>query len=91
MTGRRWIVDCEKAKELMSSYLDSELLAELRESIAQHLTGCRDCKVEFDTVRMTMTLYHADRHVVTPIAVSARLQEALARAYRELGERETEA
>ena len=86
MTGGSWIVDCNDVLELMGDYLDEELRAELRQAIDQHLHGCRDCQLEVDTVHKTVMLYRADRHIATPLVVSVRLQESLARAYREVSE-----
>jgi predicted anti-sigma-YlaC factor YlaD len=84
-------VDCSEVLELMGDYLDADLREELRQAIDQHLHGCRDCQVEVDAVQKTVTLYQHERHIATPLVVSARLQESLARAYRELaGEAEGE-
>ena len=84
-------MDCNEVLELLVDYLDADARTELCHTIEDHLRGCRDCQLEVDTVRKTITLYQADREVPTPILVSARLQQVLARAYRELGESETEA
>mgnify|MGYP001176760561 FL=1 len=84
-------MDCTEVLELLGDYLDEDARTELCQTIRMHLRSCPDCQLEVDTVRMTITLYQADRHITTPIVVSARLQQLLARAYREVGEHETEA
>jgi predicted anti-sigma-YlaC factor YlaD len=80
-------VDCTEVIEKLAEYLDEDARNELRRAIEEHLSHCRDCRVEVDTVKKTIVLYQADREVELPIAVSSRLEAALAREYRSPGER----
>ena len=76
-------MDCNEVLEQLAEYLDPDARTELCLLIEAHLKQCQDCQIEVDTVKKTIVLYQADRHITTPIAVSARLQAVLARAYRE--------
>lgn len=64
-------------------YLDEEARAELCRAIEEHLTRCPGCQVYVDSVKMTIVLYQADRHVEVPVPahVSSRLESALAQEY----------
>jgi hypothetical protein len=74
---------CEEVLEQLSDYLDEDARAELCEAIEQHLSRCHDCQVEVDTIKKTILLYQADRVTEMPMAVSGRLNAALAQAYRQ--------
>ena len=76
-------MDCNEVLEQLAEYLDPDARAELCQVIEAHLKQCKDCQIEVDTVKKTIVLYQADRHMATPITVSARLQALLTRAYRE--------
>jgi predicted anti-sigma-YlaC factor YlaD len=68
--------------EQLSDYLDSDVREELCRAIEEHLTHCRDCRIEVDTVRRTIVLYQADREVPIPAPVMSSLEAALTREYR---------
>ncbi|MFI5371018.1 MAG: anti-sigma factor family protein [Candidatus Eisenbacteria bacterium] len=76
-------LSCEEVLEQLSDYLDEDARAELCEAIEQHLSRCHDCQVEVDTIKKTILLYQADRVVEMPVALSHRLESALAKAYRQ--------
>jgi predicted anti-sigma-YlaC factor YlaD len=78
-------VDCNEVLEQLADYLDPDARAELCRAIEEHLTHCRDCRVEVDTVRRTIVLYQADREVQIPAPVMSRLEAALTREYRATG------
>jgi len=72
-------MQCERARELLSPYLDGELSAEERRAVAAHLEGCRACSVEVnDFRRIGATLAEAGREPA-PKALSARVRANLAR------------
>jgi len=64
---------------------DDEVREELCRAIEAHLHACHDCQVEVDTIKKTILLYRSERPSEVPIAVSGRLQAALAKAYDEPG------
>ena len=59
-------MDCTEVKDKLADYLDEEALQELCRAIEEHLSHCRDCKVEVDTVRKTIVLYQSDSELKTP-------------------------
>ena len=79
-------MDCNEVLEKLADYLDQEAREELCTAIESHLTQCRNCRVEVDTVRKTIVLYQEDRRVQTPVAISSRLEAALAREYARAGD-----
>jgi anti-sigma factor RsiW len=64
---------CETILENLSAYLDSELSDELCAAIERHLAGCADCQVVVDTLRKTISLYHALPQAELPDALRQRL------------------
>jgi predicted anti-sigma-YlaC factor YlaD len=77
-------VDCNDVLEQLAEYLDEGAREELCRAIEAHLSRCRDCRVEVDTVRKTIVLYQVDREVPMPPAVTRGLEAALAKEYRKL-------
>ncbi len=74
---------CEEVLEQLWEYLDEDARAELTARINEHLGTCRDCSVEVDTLRKTISLYRADEPAQVPIVLSDKLRAALQDAYRE--------
>jgi anti-sigma factor RsiW len=72
-------VSCKKTIDEISSYLDGELAAELKQSIETHLKKCRHCQIVFDTTRKTIELYCDGELFPLPDDVRRRLHEALQR------------
>jgi predicted anti-sigma-YlaC factor YlaD len=75
-------VDCNDVLEQLSDYLDDEAREELCRAIEAHLSRCRDCRLEVDTVRKTIVLYQVDREVPLAASVFSGLEAALAQEYR---------
>ena len=75
-------LDCGDVREKLSEFIDDDLLDDVCRAIEEHLSSCKDCQVRVDTLRKTIVLYQADRETKTPVAVNARLQEALTREYQ---------
>ena len=78
-------MDCNEVLEQLADYLDPDSRAELCRAIEEHMTHCRDCRFEVDTVRRTIVLYQSDREVQVPALVVSRLEAALSREYRTTG------
>jgi anti-sigma factor RsiW len=72
-------MQCERARELLSPYLDGELSAEERRAIATHVEGCRVCSAQAtDFRRIGRTLSEAGREPA-PKALALRVRANLAR------------
>ena len=75
-------MDCKEVLEQLSDYVDAETRAELCRQIEDHLARCSRCKVEVDTVRKMIMIYHNNGPSEAPVRVSAMLETALAAEYR---------
>jgi anti-sigma factor RsiW len=72
-------MQCERARELLSPYLDGELSAQERRVVAAHIEGCRICEAQVaDFQRVGRTLAEAGREPM-PKALALRLRANLAR------------
>src|ERR1700682_5824721 len=72
-------MQCERARELLSPYLDGELSAEERRAVAAHIEGCRSCAAQADDFRrIGRTLAEAGREPA-PKALALRVRANLAR------------
>ena len=76
-------LSCQEVLDQLWDYLDDEARTELSSRINEHLGGCRDCSVEVDSLRKTISLYRCEDSVPVPVQLNERLREALNRAYRE--------
>ena len=76
-------MDCIEVLGQLAEYLDEDAREELCRDIKAHLSRCRDCKLEVDTITKTIKLYQADsgQAFEVPIRVSRRLELALANEY----------
>jgi predicted anti-sigma-YlaC factor YlaD len=50
---------CKSLLGLLSDYVDGDLSEELCREIENHAAGCQDCRIVVDTLRKTISLYHA--------------------------------
>jgi RNA polymerase sigma-70 factor, ECF subfamily len=75
-------VECKEVLEQLSDYVDAETRAELCRQIEDHLARCSRCKVEVDTVKKMIMIYHSNGPSEAPVRVSAMLASALAAEYR---------
>jgi anti-sigma factor RsiW len=72
-------MQCERARELLSPYLDGELSAEERRAVAAHVEGCRFCSAQVDDfTRIGRTLAEAGREPA-PTGLALRMRANLAR------------
>jgi anti-sigma factor (TIGR02949 family) len=51
--------DCHQLLDSLSEFVDGDLEAELCAALERHMTGCENCRVVVDTLRKTVSLYHA--------------------------------
>ena len=70
---------CRELLEQLNEYVDGELAAELCRDLEQHMAGCPDCRVVFDTLTKTIALYHTldETPAELPADVEARLLRRL--------------
>ncbi len=73
---------CQEVLDQLSDYLDDAARAELVGEVDQHLVVCVHCRVEVDTIRRTILIYRHEERVELPVALNAKLQQALEQAYR---------
>lgn len=66
-------LDCKDVLENLSSYVDGEGSAELRQALEAHIAHCRRCWVVVDTTRQTLKIILDADPFEVPLAVSARL------------------
>jgi len=50
---------CQSLLGSLSDYVDDNVSRELHVEIENHLAECRDCHIVVDTLRKTISLYHA--------------------------------
>ena len=75
-------MDCNEVLEQLADYLDDDAREDLCRAIEAHLSRCKDCRLEVDTVRKTIVLYQVDREIQLPTSAFASLEAALAKEYR---------
>ena len=71
------IVRCQELLGQLNAYVDGDLAAELCHDLELHLADCPDCRVVFDTLAKTITLYHTLD--ATPVALPADVEARLLR------------
>jgi anti-sigma factor RsiW len=68
---------CHEILEQLSDYVDGDLEAVLCAELEAHLADCPDCRAMVDTLRKTVSLYHAQGHAEVPADVEERLYKVL--------------
>ena len=68
---------CKELLSQVSEYVDGELEAALCAELEAHLADCPDCRVMVDTLRRTISLYHAQPAPDLPGDVQNRLFKVL--------------
>ena len=73
------IARCQELLGQLNAYVDGELAAELCHDLELHLADCPDCRVVFDTLAKTISLYHTldEMPVELPSGVETRLLSRL--------------
>ena len=72
-------MNCKKAINQITGYLDGNLDEELKKVLEAHLDGCHHCHAVFDTTKKTIELYCDGKFFPLPDDVRTRLHEALRR------------
>jgi len=77
------LVKCNDCLKQISSYLDGEIDADLKQMLEEHLGRCHHCQVVFDSTRKTIELYCDGELFQLPTATRDRLHDALRRHWQE--------
>ena len=75
-------MNCKGVIRELSSYLDGELNAAMRQELESHLADCIDCKVIVTQTKTTVEIFWDCEMVEFPADVRERLHEAVRRAMR---------
>jgi anti-sigma factor RsiW len=71
------MLSCKEVLANLSSYVDEEGSAELRQALEEHIAWCRRCRVVFDTTGRMMKIMRDAEPFDVPLAVSVRLYSRL--------------
>lgn len=71
------MISCKEVLANLSSYVDEEGSAELRQVLEEHISWCRRCRVVFDTTGRMMKIMRDAEPFDVPLGVSARLYSRL--------------
>ncbi len=63
---------CQTLLTSLSDYVDGCLSQEICAEIDRHLAECQDCYIVVDTLRKTVSLYHAEADASTQIPEGVR-------------------
>lgn len=70
-------MDCQEIFESLSDYIDEDLADRKCAEIERHLKDCYNCKVVVDTIRKTVTLYHAIPSRLMPEELRLKLHQVI--------------
>lgn len=76
---------CQEVLDQLADYLDDSAHAELVGAVDRHIGSCRHCRVEVDSLRLTVMFYRREERIELPPALAAKLKLALDRAYHDHG------
>jgi len=65
--------NCESLLASLSDYVDGVAQEELCREIERHLAECENCRMVVDTLKKTISLYHAVSETALPAEVRERL------------------
>ncbi len=71
------MLTCKEVLAHLSDYIDEEGSAELRQTLENHISWCRRCRVVFDTTGKALKIVLNVEPFEVPLAVSARLYTRL--------------
>jgi hypothetical protein len=76
-TTKTRTMSCQEVLANLSSYVDQECSAELRQLLEGHIAWCRRCQVVFDTTGRMVKIVRDAEVFEVPLAASARLYTRL--------------
>jgi len=68
---------CKGVIREISSYLDGDLDASLRQELERHFDDCQDCRMVVDQTKLTIEIFCDKQPVELPNEVRSRLHDAL--------------
>jgi predicted anti-sigma-YlaC factor YlaD len=71
------VLSCDQILLELSRYLDDESAATLRRDIEAHMSGCRTCRVLYDSTKKTLTILTDSRSFELPESLSERMVESV--------------
>ena len=71
--------DCEKARGMLSAYVDGHLTSKECEAVESHLKGCEKCRHELESLRATVGILHLMPMISTPRSFALERVEPLRR------------
>jgi len=80
---------CKRMTSVFSDYLDHRLRKQLCQRLEMHLTECPDCKMYFDTLKRTVTLYRTLEQEPLPKEAEKRLFATIKLAQNKGGKKKT--
>ncbi|MBI4470258.1 MAG: zf-HC2 domain-containing protein [Acidobacteria bacterium] len=75
--------NCEQVLAELASYLDDEVVAEIRQELEHHLAECKTCSVIYDSTRKTIRVVTDSGSFEIPEEVSARMTKRIMAKVRE--------
>jgi RNA polymerase sigma-70 factor (ECF subfamily) len=75
--------DCREYLENLCAFVDGEADDSVCREIEKHLADCPDCRIMVDTLRQTVRLCREGKEEHMPEALKARMEEMLARKWKE--------
>lgn len=76
---------CDRCKELLSWYLESDLRPEEMEEVAEHLSVCKKCAEELELLEGTLTLASKLPQIAPPAEACAQLLKKVKAAVERKG------
>lgn len=71
------MMTCKEVLDSLSAYVDAELKQEVAAEMHKHIGMCSDCRAEFDSLTMTIKLYHHSQKPAVPTDCHDRLIKIL--------------
>ena len=79
---------CEEVLDQLADYLDDSAHAELVGAVDRHIGSCRHCRVEVDSIRLTVMFYRREERIELSPALAAKLKLALDKVYHDPSSRD---
>ncbi|MEE9442274.1 MAG: zf-HC2 domain-containing protein [candidate division Zixibacteria bacterium] len=74
--------DCRELAEMLSDYIDGELDKELCSELEAHLKGCKNCRLVFDSMKMTVRLCRNGVCEDLPAQFQEKFQQKMAKRWK---------
>ena len=71
------VITCQEVWRELTNYIEDDVSVEVRESIAQHLSGCARCRAVYDGSKNVIQLLANGRVFALPPGFSRRLYDRL--------------